>query len=61
MCFGRFLDTTAVLMHSSQTEDLREFLTSVYNAKIAEPGKKFIVPFNKGKSVSNAILSVFHS
>ncbi|KAJ8965888.1 hypothetical protein NQ317_014283 [Molorchus minor] len=43
-------DTTAVLMHSSRTEDLREFLSAVYNAKIAEPGKKFVVPFNRGDS-----------
>lgn len=51
--FYKFLDTTAVLMHSSRTEDLREFLTAVYNAKIAEPGRKFIVPFNKGESTFN--------
>nr|CAH7751977.1 unnamed protein product [Callosobruchus chinensis] len=49
--FYKFLDTTAVLMHSSRTEDLREFLTSVYNAKLGEPGKKFTVSFNRGESV----------
>lgn len=38
-------------MHSSRSEDLREFLTAVYNAKIAEPGRKFIVPINRGESV----------
>ncbi|KAL3276227.1 hypothetical protein HHI36_020943 [Cryptolaemus montrouzieri] len=44
--FYKFLDTTAALMHSTRSEDLREFLTSVYNAKIADPGKQFSVPFN---------------
>ncbi|CAH1998632.1 unnamed protein product [Acanthoscelides obtectus] len=49
--FYKFLDTTAVLMHSSRTEDLREFLTAVYNAKLGEPGKKFTVSFNRGESI----------
>ncbi|XP_050501075.1 DENN domain-containing protein 1B isoform X2 [Diabrotica virgifera virgifera] len=48
--FYKFLDTTAVLMHSSRTEDLSEFLTAVYTAKIAEPGRKFVVTFNRGDS-----------
>ncbi|CAG9824217.1 unnamed protein product [Phaedon cochleariae] len=48
--FYKFLDTTAVLMHSSRTEDLREFLSAVYNAKILEPGGKFLVSFNRGDS-----------
>ncbi|KAJ8922376.1 hypothetical protein NQ315_004319 [Exocentrus adspersus] len=48
--FYKFIDTTAVLMHSSRTEDLREFLYAVYNARLAEPGKKFVVPFNRGES-----------
>ncbi|KAJ8937763.1 hypothetical protein NQ318_006626 [Aromia moschata] len=37
-------------MHSSRTEDLREFLSAVYSARIADPGKKFLVPFNRGES-----------
>ncbi|CAG9864679.1 unnamed protein product [Phyllotreta striolata] len=49
--FYKFLDTTAVLMHSSRTEDLREFLTAVYNTKIAEPGRVFSVCFNRGESL----------
>ncbi|XP_074038123.1 DENN domain-containing protein 1B isoform X1 [Leptinotarsa decemlineata] len=48
--FYKFLDTTAVLMHSSRSEDLREFLTAVYNAKIAEPGRQFVVLLNRGES-----------
>lgn len=50
--YSRFLDTTASLMHSTRAEDLREFLTAVYAAKIAEPGKPFSVSFNKEQSVS---------
>ncbi|CAG9763376.1 unnamed protein product [Ceutorhynchus assimilis] len=48
--FYKFLDTTAVLMHSSRTEDLSEFLATVYTTKIAEPGKKIVVAFNRGQS-----------
>ncbi|KAG5900476.1 hypothetical protein JTB14_010888 [Gonioctena quinquepunctata] len=33
-----------------KSEDLREFLSAVYNAKIAEPGRKFVVPINRGDS-----------
>ncbi|KRT81182.1 hypothetical protein AMK59_6188, partial [Oryctes borbonicus] len=49
----RFLDNIAVLMHSRDTESLNEFLSSVYKTKLAGPGKKFVVPFNKGENVSN--------
>lgn len=49
----RFLDNIAVLMHSSRSEDLSEFLTAVYNAKISDPGRNFTVPFNRGESVRN--------
>lgn len=48
----RFLDNIAVLMHSSRSEDLGEFLSIVYNAKITDPGRYFTVAFNKGESVS---------
>ncbi|XP_060519559.1 DENN domain-containing protein 1A-like isoform X2 [Cylas formicarius] len=48
--FYKFLDTTAVLMHSSRTEDLSQFLSAVYGTKIAEPGKKIFVTFNRGQS-----------
>ncbi|XP_076265054.1 DENN domain-containing protein 1A-like isoform X2 [Rhynchophorus ferrugineus] len=48
--FYKFLDTTAVLMHSSRTEDLSEFLSTVYNTKIVEPGKEFAISFNRGQS-----------
>lgn len=51
MCF-RFLDNIAVLMHSPHSEDLGEFLKAVYSKRIADPGKVFAVPFNKGESVS---------
>lgn len=49
----RFLDTTAVLMHSPRSDDLQEFLSSVYNARIAAPGNDFVVPFNRGENVCN--------
>ncbi|XP_045464252.1 DENN domain-containing protein 1B isoform X2 [Harmonia axyridis] len=49
--FYKFLDTTASLMHSTRAEDLREFLTSVYDAKLADPGKQFSVSFNKEQSI----------
>ncbi|KAK9877894.1 hypothetical protein WA026_020120 [Henosepilachna vigintioctopunctata] len=49
--FFKFLDTIAALMHSSRTEDLRDFLTSVYNAKIADPGKVLSVSFNREESI----------
>lgn len=39
-------------MHSSRSEDLGEFLKAVYNKRIADPGKVFAIPFNKGESVS---------
>ncbi|XP_025836146.1 DENN domain-containing protein 1A-like [Agrilus planipennis] len=45
----KFLDTIAVLMHSPRAEDLDEFLKTVYNTKLADPGKTFSVPFNKGE------------
>lgn len=48
--FYKFLDTTAVLMHSSRTEDLREFLSTVYSTRIVEPGKRITIPFNQGQS-----------
>ncbi|XP_066256358.1 DENN domain-containing protein 1B-like isoform X1 [Euwallacea similis] len=48
--FYKFLDTTAVLMHSSRTEDLSEFLSTLYNTRIAEPGKKIVIPFNRGQN-----------
>ncbi|XP_050312405.1 DENN domain-containing protein 1A-like isoform X2 [Anthonomus grandis grandis] len=47
--FYKFLDTTAVLMHSSRTEDLSEFLSVVYSTKIAEPGRKFVIAINGGQ------------
>ncbi|XP_049819188.1 DENN domain-containing protein 1B-like isoform X2 [Aethina tumida] len=49
--FYKFLDTTAVLMHSPRSDDLQEFLSSVYNARIAAPGNDFVVPFNRGENV----------
>lgn len=49
--FNRFLDTTAVLMHSSRSQDLVEFLSNVYNTKIADPGRKFVIPINNGDNV----------
>uniref|UniRef100_A0AAR5P9Q0 UDENN domain-containing protein n=1 Tax=Dendroctonus ponderosae TaxID=77166 RepID=A0AAR5P9Q0_DENPD len=48
--FYKFLDTTAVLMHSSRTEDLSEFLSSLYYTRISEPGKKIFVTFNRGQN-----------
>lgn len=39
-------------MHSSRSEDLGEFLSLVYNAKVSDPGKYFTITFNKGESVS---------
>lgn len=38
-------------MHSPRPDDLTEFLSSVYNAKITDPGKIFSVTFNRGESV----------
>ncbi|CAH0546631.1 unnamed protein product [Brassicogethes aeneus] len=49
--FYKFLDTTAVLMHSPRSDDLQDFLSSIYNARIADPGRNFIVSFNRGESV----------
>lgn len=50
--YFRFLDNIAVLMTSPRSEDLREFLNTVYNTKLADPGKIFTIPFNAGESVS---------
>lgn len=41
-------------MHSSRTEDLSEFLSSLYNTRISEPGKKIVVTFNRGQNVSQS-------
>lgn len=41
-----------MLMHSSRSEDLGEFLAAVYSAKILDPGRYFTVAFNRGESVS---------
>lgn len=49
--FFRFLDITAPLMHSTNTDDLREFLSTSYNIKIAEPGKSFSIFYNKGDAI----------
>ncbi|KAL1518245.1 hypothetical protein ABEB36_001894 [Hypothenemus hampei] len=49
--FYKFLDITAVLMHSTRTEDLSEFLSTLYNARIAEPGRKMMVTVNQGQNV----------
>ncbi|XP_071054303.1 DENN domain-containing protein 1A isoform X2 [Onthophagus taurus] len=51
--FYKFLDNIAVLMHSRETESLNEFLSSVYKTRLAGPGKKFTVPFNKGENSFN--------
>ncbi|XP_008195559.1 DENN domain-containing protein 1A isoform X3 [Tribolium castaneum] len=48
--FYKFLDNIAVLMTSPRSEDLSEFLSAVYNTKLAEAGKYFTVPFNRGES-----------
>lgn len=45
-------------MHSSRSEDLREFLSSVNSRKLHENGQKFVVPFNRGESVSSCIVFV---
>jgi hypothetical protein len=50
--FYKFLDNIAVLMTSPRSEDLIEFLSTVYNTKLADPSKFFTVPFNRGESVS---------
>jgi hypothetical protein len=48
--FYKFLDNIAVLMTSPRSEDLIEFLSTVYNTKLADPSKFFTVPFNRGES-----------
>jgi hypothetical protein len=37
-------------MTSPRSEDLIEFLSTVYNTKLADPSKFFTVPFNRGES-----------
>lgn len=57
--FYKFLDTTAVLLHSTRTEDLREFLSSAYNSKIPEPGRSFTVRINGENQFSVDVPSPF--